>query len=144
MEETRFEPHYPARHYAVALLATAPGIAGVAACAGLGLGRPWVITSIVLLVGLPVVLRLSHVRHVIFDEKLVVIRMLLGDRYCNYQEILQVNREYLWTARGRVRIAEWLNREAFLGLLRGLRDQGTLDKNVFAQDVREGEGMARG
>jgi hypothetical protein len=137
MEQTHFEPQYPLRHYALALLAAMPGLAGVAVCAGLGLGRPWVIVSVVLLVALPVVLRFSHVRRVTFDQNLVVVRLLLRDRYCNYQEILQVNREYLWTERGRVRIAEWLNREAFLEVLRGLRDQGKLDKNVFAQEVRD-------
>jgi len=139
MEETRFEPQYPASHYVLALLAAMPGLAAVAACTALGLGRQWVIVSVVLLVGLPVVLRLSHVRAVTFGQNLVVVRRLLGDWYCNYQEIHQVNREYLWTARGRVRIGKWLNREAFLDLLRGLRDQGTLDRNVFAKEVREAD-----
>ena len=138
MEDLHFDPVYPARHYLVLFVGVVPGLIGLAVCATLGLGRQAVIVSIVLTLGLPMVLRASHVKRVVFGENLIVVRQLFRDRYFNYTEFTRVEPHRVFTKRGILRIGGWVNRESFLDVLRAMRDRGVLDNTEFARDVLTG------
>jgi hypothetical protein len=139
MEDLHFDPVYPARHYVVLFVGLLPGLVGLAACLTLGLGRQAVLVSIVLTFALPMILRASHVKRVVFGEHLIVIRQLFRDRYLNYTELKRVETHRIVTVRGDLAIGVWLNRESFLDVLRAMRDRGLLDKTDFARDTRDGQ-----
>jgi len=137
VEDTFFEPRYRISRTLLVLASTLPGLACVAACAGLGLGRHPVILALMVALLPPALLRIGHVRRIVFGENLIVVRFVFGDSYCNYQQVQRVDDSYFWTEKRRVYIGGWLNRKAFYEMVRALKGQGRLSHVALSGDAAD-------
>jgi len=139
MEVIIFEPEYRPAHYAALFATLVPGVAGMALTAALGLGRGALYASLVLLFALPMLVRAKHIRRVVFDENLIVVRYLLMDRYFKHKEFHKIGTHAVVTPRGHIQFGRWLNRLAFLETLQALHARGVFVDTQFDPDVPAGE-----
>ena len=135
MDAIIFEPEHRPAHYVVLICSVLPGAIGLVMSAAMGLGREAMVVSALLTFAIPMAVRSRHVRRVVFDKDLIVVRYLLMDRYFKYKEFLKIGSDAVITPRGRIEIGRWLNRVGFLELLRAQRARGVFTDAQFEPEV---------